>query len=52
MTNDDRTVLYGAFLELVLQLQHETREQVIALWRRQGARAFKAEAEERNQQPG
>ena len=51
LANDDRTVLYGAFLELVLQLQHETREQVIALWRRQGGRAFKAEAEERAKQP-
>ena len=52
ISNDDRTVLYGAFLELILQLQPETREQVIALWRRQGGRAFKAEAEERNKQAG
>ncbi len=51
LVNDDRAALYGAFLELFLQLQQETSEQVIAVWRRQGTRAFKAEAEERSQQP-
>jgi hypothetical protein len=40
LTNDDRAALYGAFLELVLQLQLETREQTITLWKRNGARAF------------
>jgi hypothetical protein len=32
LANDNRTVLYGAFLDLVLKLQSETREQV-TLWR-------------------
>ncbi len=43
LTNDDRAALYGALLELVLQLQSETSEQVIAVWRRRGSRAFRAE---------
>ena len=43
LTKDDRTALYGGFLELVLQLQPAMREQVITLWRRRGGRAFKEE---------
>ena len=46
LTKDDRTALYGAFLELALILQSENREQTMALWQRQGGRAFKAESEE------
>jgi hypothetical protein len=38
--NDDRAVLYGAFLELAYMLQGENREQTLALWRRRGGRAF------------
>jgi hypothetical protein len=41
ITNDDRALLYGAFLEIADVLQGETREKTIALWRRRGARAFK-----------
>ena len=47
LTKDDRTALYGAFLELVLQLQPEMREQVIALWHRRGGRAFKEDKDAR-----
>ncbi|GAA0555120.1 hypothetical protein FHS83_001826 [Rhizomicrobium palustre] len=47
LTKDDRTALYGAFLEIALTLQAENREQVIALWQRRGSRAFKAEAEKK-----
>jgi hypothetical protein len=43
LVNDDRAVLYGAFLELAFMLQGENREQTLALWRRRGGRAFKSE---------
>jgi hypothetical protein len=43
LANDDRALLYGAFLELAFMLQGENREQTIALWRRRGNRAFKSE---------
>ena len=45
LTKDDRTALYGAFLELALNLQGVNREQIIALWQRRGSRAFRSEAE-------
>ena len=47
LTGDDRALLYGAFLDLADTLQGETREQIVALWRRRGGRAFKWEAEAR-----
>jgi hypothetical protein len=47
LTGDDRTLLYGAFLDLADTLKGEMREQIIALWRRRGGRAFKWEAEAR-----
>ena len=47
LTGDDRTLLYGAFLDLADTLKGETREQTMVLWRRRGGRAFKWEAEER-----
>lgn len=43
LTNDDRAMLYGAFLELAFMLQGENREQIAILWRRRGSRAFKCE---------
>ncbi|WP_246263254.1 conjugal transfer protein TraD [Parasphingopyxis algicola] len=45
LTDDDRAVLYGAFLAVAGKLSGEQREQAITLWRRRGKRAFKAEAE-------
>jgi hypothetical protein len=45
LTNDDRAALYGAFLELAYALQGENCEQIIALWRRRGGRAFRSERE-------
>ncbi len=45
ITKDDRTALYGAFLELVLTVQSGNREQIMALWQRRGSRAFRSEAE-------
>lgn len=47
LTGDDRTLLYGAFLDLADTLKGEIREQAIALWRRRGGRAFKWEADAR-----
>ena len=43
LANDDRALLYGAFLDLAFMLQDENREQTMALWRRRGSRAFKSE---------
>lgn len=40
LTNDDRAVLFGAFLEIAAKLQDNNREQALALWRRRGRRAF------------
>ena len=40
LTDDDRPVLLGAFLAIAAKLQGEEREQVLALWRRRGKRAF------------
>lgn len=47
LTDDDRTLLYGAFLDLADALKGETREQIVALLRRRGGRAFKWEGETR-----
>ena len=44
LTNDDRAALYGAFLETADVLKSEQRDQMLALWRRQGSRSFKDEA--------
>lgn len=53
LTADDRSLLYGAFLELADTLKGETREQAMALWRRRGGREFKREAEaRRREKPG
>jgi hypothetical protein len=52
LTKDDRTALYGAFLELALMLQSGNREQIMALWERQGSRAFRSEAEAKEESAG
>lgn len=44
--DDDRALLYGAFLELALQMQGEDAAQLKLLFRCRGARAFATEAEE------
>jgi hypothetical protein len=43
LTDDDRAVLFGAFLAVAAKLQGEEREQALALWRRRGRRAFQQE---------
>ncbi|MBA4009004.1 MAG: conjugal transfer protein TraD [Hyphomonas sp.] len=40
LIDDDRPVLLGAFLAIAAKLQGEEREQMLALWRRRGKRAF------------
>ncbi len=48
LVEDDRAAIYGALLGLVQQADGERREEVVALWRRKGKRAFEAEAAERD----
>lgn len=45
LLNDDRTVLYGALLNLADQLRGENADHQVELWRRRGRRAFEAERE-------
>ena len=45
LTDDDRTVLYGAFRAVAIKLQGDNREQALTLWRRDGKRAFTNDAE-------
>jgi Conjugal transfer protein TraD len=40
LTDDDRSVMLGAFLAIAAKLQGDEREQAITLWRRRGKRAF------------
>ena len=43
LTDDDRTVLLGAFFAIAAKLQGDEREPAIILWRRRGKRSFAAE---------
>lgn len=43
LVDDDRAAIYGALLGLVQQVDEEQRDEVVALWRRKGKRAFEAE---------
>lgn len=43
LMDDDRAVLFGAFLAVAAKLQGEEREQALILWRRRGRRAFHQE---------
>jgi len=45
LANDDRTVMYGAFLAVADRLSGEDRERALVLWARRGRRAFEADAE-------
>ncbi|MGK6317941.1 conjugal transfer protein TraD [Sphingomonas sp. DT-204] len=40
LADDDRAVLYGAFLDAATKLRDDEREQTLTLWRRRGKRAF------------
>lgn len=43
LTDDDRSVLLGAFLAIAAKLQGEDRAQAITFWRRRGKRAFETD---------
>lgn len=45
LTDDDRAMLYGAFLDMAQRMRGHEGEQVKLLMRRRGARAFADEAE-------
>lgn len=44
LTDDDRAMLYGAFLWMADKLRSEDADHASALWRRKGKRAFEADA--------
>lgn len=43
LTDDDRAMMFGAFLHIAELLQSERRDDVRMLWRRKGKRAFEGE---------
>jgi hypothetical protein len=45
LTDDDRATIYGALLELVGRARNDDPDNVLALWKRRGKRAFEAEAQ-------
>ncbi len=46
LADDDRAMLYGAFLDAAARMRSDDGSQARALFKRQGARAFAAEAEQ------
>jgi hypothetical protein len=40
LTDDDRSVLLGAFLAVATKLSGEEREAALTIWKRQGKRSF------------
>jgi hypothetical protein len=52
LTTDDRTVMYGAFLTLAATLKSPEGTGTVEFWRRVGKRAFEAEAETDDAEPG
>lgn len=45
LTDDDRALLYGAFLDLAIRLQGDDGAQLKLLYRRRGSRAFAVETD-------
>ncbi len=43
LTDDDRATIYGALLELVGRAHADDTDNMLALWKRRGKRAFAAE---------
>ena len=43
LTDDDRATIYGALLELVGRARADDTDNMLALWKRRGKRAFAAE---------
>lgn len=46
LTDDDRAVMFGAFLAVADKLRGEECEQTLNLWRRRGKRAFGIETQD------
>lgn len=44
LTDDDRAAIYGVLLVVAIKLRDEGRNELLALWRRRGKRAFEDEA--------
>jgi hypothetical protein len=44
LADDDRAMLYGAFLSVADKLRSDDGAHAAALWRKRGARAFESEA--------
>jgi hypothetical protein len=44
LTDDDRAVIFGLFVEAAATLRSDRRDEALALWRRRGRRAFEARA--------
>lgn len=51
LTDDDRATLYGALLDLAGRARGHDADDVLALWKRRGKRAFDAEANENSPTP-
>ena len=51
LADDDRAMLYGAFLDAAARMQGDDGAQTKVLFKRRGARAFTAEAEQSAQAP-
>ena len=45
LTSDDRAAIYGAMLEAAARAGGHGGDDVLALWRRRGRRAFETESE-------
>ena len=48
LTDDDRAILYGAFLTVADRLRGSERSTALALWQRKGKRAFETEKQPPN----
>lgn len=42
LADDDRAVLYGAFLAVADKLRGEDREKALAIWKQKGGQAFES----------
>jgi hypothetical protein len=44
LTDDDRAVIFGLFVEAAATLRSDRRDEALGLWRRRGRRAFESQA--------
>jgi len=42
LTDDDRAVIFGLFIEAAATLRSDRRDDALGLWRRRGRRAFES----------